>query len=302
MTGNVPRRAQRIADSRFSFAKMLERKWLGDKTKGGFYKKNVGRAPSPADPGKDDERLALDWKTLEYSSAAEAKIRGARYGEKRRRDGSASSNVARHRGRWRRERINLIKQATFLWRRSPICGPIPPIRVPEISDSVVEIDSRHAPRLQVGTRPLRTLGRGGRGGDRRSHEKRGASNSSQCRKSCSANGKKSWYEDDPKTPSGRKHYDLATGNWQPVAVPEESGSVEVAKKSNGVVKKKIPTLRWLDLGDGVGCIEFHSKMNALGADIISLILQTLKPGGPGDAFDALRHQPTTRRIFPSART
>ena len=27
-------------------------------------------------------------------------------------------------------------------------------------------------------------------------------------------------------------------------------------------------------------------MNALGADIISLILQTLKPGGPGDAFDA----------------
>src|SRR5947208_2342130 len=34
---------------------MLERKWLGDKTRGGFYKK-----------AKDDERLALDWKTLEY--------------------------------------------------------------------------------------------------------------------------------------------------------------------------------------------------------------------------------------------
>src|SRR6202167_418745 len=34
---------------------MLERKLLGDKTKGGFYKK-----------GKEDERLALDWKTLEY--------------------------------------------------------------------------------------------------------------------------------------------------------------------------------------------------------------------------------------------
>src|SRR5271169_1864518 len=48
------------------FRQMLERKWLGDKTKGGFYKKNVGRAPSPAEPGKEDERLALDWKTLEY--------------------------------------------------------------------------------------------------------------------------------------------------------------------------------------------------------------------------------------------
>src|SRR6202521_4163282 len=60
---------------------MLERKWLGDKTKAGFYKKSVARAPSPAEPaknvggasspadpakGKEDERLALDCKTLEY--------------------------------------------------------------------------------------------------------------------------------------------------------------------------------------------------------------------------------------------
>jgi 3-hydroxyacyl-CoA dehydrogenase len=42
----------------------------------------------------------------------------------------------------------------------------------------------------------------------------------------------------------------------------------------------------IDLGDGVGCLEFHSKMNSLGADIISLITQTLKAGGPGDSFDA----------------
>jgi 3-hydroxyacyl-CoA dehydrogenase len=61
--------------------------------------------------------------------------------------------------------------------------------------------------------------------------------------------------------------------------------VEVAKKSNGVVKKNSGA-SLVDLGDGVGCIQFHSKMNALGADIISLILQSLKPGGPGDAFDA----------------
>src|ERR1700690_2293403 len=48
------------------YKKMLERKWLGDKTKGGFYKKGVGRSPSPAGAGTEDERLALDWKTLEY--------------------------------------------------------------------------------------------------------------------------------------------------------------------------------------------------------------------------------------------
>src|SRR6202049_4400693 len=37
-----------------------ERRWLGDKTKGGFYKK------AKSGEGKEDERLALDWKTLEY--------------------------------------------------------------------------------------------------------------------------------------------------------------------------------------------------------------------------------------------
>jgi len=42
----------------------------------------------------------------------------------------------------------------------------------------------------------------------------------------------------------------------------------------------------VDLGDGVACLEFHSKANSLGGDIVQLISQTLKPGGPGDGFDA----------------
>src|ERR1700688_4740826 len=40
------------------YKKMLHLKWLGEKTKGGFYKKVKGNQG-------DDERLALDWKTLE---------------------------------------------------------------------------------------------------------------------------------------------------------------------------------------------------------------------------------------------
>jgi len=61
--------------------------------------------------------------------------------------------------------------------------------------------------------------------------------------------------------------------------------VAVAKKSRGVVKKNSGA-SLIDLGDGVACLEFHSKMNSLGGDILSLITQTLKPGGPGDNFDA----------------
>src|SRR5690349_2369464 len=49
------------------YKQMLERKMLGDKTKGGFYKKAKG-----AD-GKE-ERLALDWKTLEYHPRGKPKF------------------------------------------------------------------------------------------------------------------------------------------------------------------------------------------------------------------------------------
>src|SRR5208282_3052636 len=100
-----------------------------------------------------------------------------------------------------------------------------------------------------------------------------------------ATGQKSWYSDDLETSSGRAYFDLATGTSKPVHVPAGVWSVTVAKKSRGVVKKNSGA-SLVDLGDGVACIEFHSKMNSLGADIIGLILQTLKPGGPGDAFDA----------------
>src|SRR5712672_3660995 len=80
-------------------------------------------------------------------------------------------------------------------------------------------------------------------------------------------------------------FDLPTATWQPVQVPAGVWSVGVAKKSNGMVKKNSGA-SLVDLGDGVVCIEFHSKMNSLGSDIVSLITQALKPGGPGDNFDA----------------
>jgi 3-hydroxyacyl-CoA dehydrogenase len=70
-----------------------------------------------------------------------------------------------------------------------------------------------------------------------------------------------------------------------VEVADGVWSVTVAKKSNGVVKKNAGA-SLVDLGDGVGCSEFHSKMNAMGGDAVQMLHQVLKPGGAGDQFDA----------------
>ncbi len=43
-----------------------------------------------------------------------------------------------------------------------------------------------------------------------------------------------------------------------------------AKQRNGVVKKN-PGASLVDLGDGVLCVEFHSKMNAIGGDTIQML-------------------------------
>jgi 3-hydroxyacyl-CoA dehydrogenase len=98
-------------------------------------------------------------------------------------------------------------------------------------------------------------------------------------------GKKSWYIDDPKSASGRSHWEPRTQNYEPVQVPQGIWSVTAAKKSKGVVKKNSGA-SLVDLGDGVAVIEFHSKMNSLGTDIVSLITQSLKAGGPSENFEA----------------
>jgi 3-hydroxyacyl-CoA dehydrogenase len=103
-----------------------------------------------------------------------------------------------------------------------------------------------------------------------------------------ASGSNTWYEDVPHASSGRAYFDFGDGHYDDIQVPTGVWSVTVAKKSSGVVKKN-PGASLIDLGDGVGCIEFHSKMNALGGDIVQLITQVLKPadgGGPGTHFDA----------------
>ena len=257
------------------YQQMLRRKWLGDKTKGGFYKK------AKSGEGKDDERMALDWKTLEYHPRQKPKFAAL----------DMAKNVEDTGARLRM----LLgvesggpqkgdKAGQFLWAALSDLWTYSANRVPEISDSIVEIDRAMRLGFNWELGPFELWDAAGVEATVARMKKEGKPVAANVEKLL-ASGQKSWYADDSKTASGRTYWDLATGNRQPVRVPAGVWSVMVAKKSNGVVKKNSGA-SLVDLGDGVGCIEFHSKMNSLGADIGSLILQTLKPGAAGDNFDA----------------
>ena len=273
MTSNVhdERSDLRLPDF---FTQMLQRKWLGDKTKGGFYKKAKGGE------GKDDERMALDWKTLEYHPRQKPKFAALDMAKNIEDTGARLRTLLGLEGSPQKG----DKAGAFLWSALTDLWTYAANRVPEISNSIVEIDRAMRLGFNWEMGPFELWDAAGVEATVARMKKEGKPVAANVERLLAA-GRKTWYTDDPTSTSGRKYWELGTEDWEAVKVPAGVWSVTVAKKSNGVVKKNSGA-SLVDLGDGVGCIEFHSKMNSLGADIISLILQTLKPGGPGDAFDA----------------
>ncbi len=282
---NVAGNMQNVRDERSSlklpefFQQMLQRKWLGDKTKGGFYKK------LKSSKGKDDERLALDWKTLEYRprqkptfpsleiaknvEETEARVRmllgmGA--------DGGSASPLKPDKG------ADFLRAVlSDLWT---YCAN----RIPEISDSVVEIDRAMRLGFNWEMGPFELWDAAGVEQTLARMKAEGKPVAANVEKLISS-GQTSWYSDDTKAKSRRSYFDLESLTYKPLEIPAGVWSVEIAKKSNGVLKKNSGA-SLMDIGDGVGCIEFHSKMNSIGTDIVQLITQALKAGGPGENFDA----------------
>jgi 3-hydroxyacyl-CoA dehydrogenase len=257
------------------YQQMIERKWLGDKTKGGFYKKAKGGE------GKEDERMALDWKTLEYHARQKPKFAALDMAKNVEDTGARLRMLLGLEGSGPQKGD---KAGAFLWAALSDLWTYSANRVPEISDSIVEIDRAMRLGFNWELGPFELWDAAGVEATVARMKKEGKPVAANVEKLLAA-GQKSWYADDLKSSSGRAYFDLVNGNLKPVEVPAGVWSVTVAKKSNGVVKKNSGA-SLVDLGDGVGCIEFHSKMNSLGADIIGLISQTLKPGGAGDNFDA----------------
>ena len=246
------------------FRQMLERKCLGDKTKGGFYKK------------AGEERLAIDWKTLEYRPRQRAKFPAL---DMAKNVESAAARVRMLLGGKKGD-----KAAEFLWTVLSELWTYAANRISEIADSVVEIDRAMRLGFNWELGPFELWDAAGIESTVERMKKEGKPVAANVEKLLGS-GQSTWYRDDATTASGRAYWDLGKASWEPVQVPDGVWSVAVAKKSNGLVKKNAGA-SLVDLGEGVACIEFHSKMNTIGTDIVQLILQTLKPGGPGDNFEA----------------
>jgi len=75
----------------------------------------------------------------------------------------------------------------------------------------------------------------------------------------------------------RKYFDFTSNEYKPVPTPEGSISLD-ALKSAGKVVRDNGSASLIDMGDGVACIEFHTKMNAIDEGIIEMLHYAVEEG------------------------
>lgn len=228
---------------------MLEKKLLGDKTKGGFFKKSN-------DAEGKRVILELDLNTFEYKPQEKTKF--------------ASLDAAKQIDDLPKRIKTLVwgddKVGQFLWKTSSRISRYAANRIPEIADTIVEIDN--ALKWGFGWE-IGVFEAWDAIGVRESVErmkKEGQAVPENVEKMLAA-GAETFYKNE----NGNKfYYDLVGGEYKPM--PERPGVLVLRsiKDRTGVIKSN-PGASLIDLGDGVACVEFHSKMNSLGADTVQMI-------------------------------
>ena len=238
---------------------MVKRGWLGDKTGQGFYKKVRGEG--------EKEILALDVKTMEYHPRQKAKFASLEMGK-------AIEDT--------RERLRALvgpllegqkgdKAQQFIWGGLSEMCLYAARRVPEISDSIVDVD--RAMRWGFGWElgPFEMMDAIGVKAFAAQVQKESRTIPPVIEKVLSS-GRKGFYESER---GATTVFDICTGGVKKV---EEPKGVIILKslKEGGREIEKNSGASLIDLGDGVVCCEFHAKMNAIGADLIAMMHKGLK--------------------------
>lgn len=233
--------------------KMIEKKLLGKKTKAGFYKTDLT-------PEWKKVRKVINPSTLEYeeyekpffpcldeakkAKTLPEKIKAVVYGED--------------------------KGAKFVWKAVANGLIYAANRIPEISDTIIDIDNSMKWGYNFEMGPFETWDALGvqRAVDRM--EKEGFKVPAKVKEMLAA-GNTSFY----KTEKGKiYYYDFNIKNYKEYVVSKSIISLAALKGDNKLVKS-CKSASLIDIGDGVYCCEFHTKMNALNVELIEFMHESL---------------------------
>ena len=229
--------------------KMVERGILGNKTKGGFYQKRKGEGGKP-------DFFVIDPGTLEYRPAQKVKLPSLDMAKNIEDVGERIKALV-----WAQDRVG-----AFLWKTFSRTLRYAANRIPEIADTIVEVD--RAMRWGFGWElgPFEAWDAIGVEKSVARMKEEGQSVPANVEKLLEA-GAKSFY----KRREGQLFYfDFTSEQYLPLADVPGTIILKSVKDRTGVIKKNAGA-SLIDIGDGVACLEFHSKMNAIGGDTLQML-------------------------------
>jgi 3-hydroxyacyl-CoA dehydrogenase len=232
--------------------KMTENKWLGDKTGQGFYKKIKKDGKS--------EILALDLNTLEYRPQQKAKF--------------ATLEATRTIDDLR-ERMKVLvsgKDKAGEFYRTSFFGLFQYVsnRIPEISDEIYKIDSALNAGFGWELGPFEVWDALGVKQTAGAMEKAGRK-PAQWVYDMIDKGVNSFYAIEK---GQKKYYDIQSGEYKIIPGTEEYIMLDTLRSDKTVWKNSGTTLT--DIGDGVLNLEFHTKMNTIGGEVLEGINKAIE--------------------------
>jgi 3-hydroxyacyl-CoA dehydrogenase len=229
---------------------LVEKKWLGSKTKQGFYKK-VG-----------DAILQLDLKTLEYGPQTKPRFasigaaRGAEDVDEKLRRVLAGDDRAAALAR-------TVTYETLIYAAN---------RLGEIADDVVDID--RAMRWGFGWErgPFEIWDALGVKATSAKMEAAGLTVPGWVLEQISAQGEgmRFYKRETPAKVLQLGHH----GGFTPIPSDPRHLSLDAIRAAGGEVERN-GSASILDLGDGVFCLEFHAKLNAIDQDIVAMTMKAV---------------------------
>jgi len=247
-------------------ARMLDLGWLGEKRGQGFYKR-VGKGP-------DKEIHAIDRKTLEYHPARKVKFPSA----------DAARLIEDLPQRLRTLVASDDRVGQFLWPLFRDLFWYAGQMAPEISGRIVEIDRAMRWGFAFGLGPFEAWDALGVRETAERMRREGCAVPPAVERML-ASGADSFYQAADRDGQPRtRYFDLANTTWGDLEPRPGVLALSAIKRARGVVKKNSGA-SLVDLGDGVLCLEFHSKMNTLGEDAVLMIEAGLEATSHG--FEAL---------------
>ncbi len=224
--------------------KMAESKLLGNKTKGGFYKK-VGKDIQTFDPQKLAYRPKGGDAAIKETCKAIGKV----------------ENVA---GRVKKLVSDEGKAGQFAWKVISRSLAYSARRIPEIAGSVVAIDDAMKWGYNWELGPFETWDALGFAETVDRMKKDGIALPPSIEK-MRASGATSFYK-------GNEVFDLVAGKYVPRKIDPRNATFDILKKGGAPVLKNDGAEAW-DLGDGVMGVTFKTKANSIDPDVISMLHQ-----------------------------